>query len=338
MSCSRPLYSKKILSYTGQPVPIPCRSCECCRMDKTNMWISRCEYELGQYKTASFVTFTYDDEHLPFANNTSRRPTLDYMHLHKYIDSIRHRAKKDFAKNPNHYKYSVPNFKYIGSAEYGDKFERPHYHVIFFGLDPAECDSFFQRSWRYGSIQVDPVKPGAFAYVVKYIQKEVFGQALKDNYYSKGCLPPRLFVSTGLGADMYREHSEEIARKGYFTRGQHRVYPPAYYKNKYHPSNGLEDLAIDTRRWKEEKKRYEHYRSLGGNYSYPEWKIRNTSIRERRLLQRKLISLQSTEAPPDVFQPHRSRAVERIIAKLAKLGYFFSDMPDFDTYTDKIPF
>lgn len=337
MSCSRPLFSNKILTHTGLPAPIPCRSCECCRMDKTNEWISRCEYEQGLHNSASFVTFTYDDEHLPFANDTSLRPTLDYMHFHKYIDSIKHRAKKLFDKYPNKYSHCDKNFKYIASAEYGDKFERPHYHCVFFGLDPFECDTFLKRSWSYGSIQVDPVKPGAFSYIVKYIQKQTFGKLRDDMYYSKGCLPPRLFVSTGLGSGMYLEHSKEISEKGYFTRGQHRVYPNAYYKNKYHPQSAEQELVIESDLWRELHKRFKHYQDLGGNLSYSDWHISQSKIREQRLLVRKLKSLSSTERPSSK-PPSRGRVVSRIVSNLERLGYFFDGMPDFDSYKDTVPF
>lgn len=282
MSCSRPYFMKEVINpFTNAPLGIRCRTCECCRQDKLNELSSRADFELGRFNSASFVTFTYDDEHLPWVGST--HPTLSYEHFHKYLDSVRHRAKKQFPFHPFKYFHSSVNFTYIGCAEYGGKFERPHYHIIFFGIDPEECNDFLKTSWKYGSIDVQPLKKGGVNYVLKYINKQVFGELKQVLYLDKGCLPPKIFYSTGFGSGLYEKHAKELYEKGYISNGQKRIYANAYYTKKYRNLNTQSIAELDYDRWKSIKKRYDHYLQLGGYVTIDKWLYDQTLVREKRL-------------------------------------------------------
>lgn len=282
MSCFRPFFTEDVVDHNGKPVPIPCRTCECCRADITAQWKDRCKYEFGKYGVGAFVTFTYDDDHLYFADGFNR-PSLNYEHFHKFMDSIRHRIKHPTKKLSKQLIRSVPNFKYLAVGEYGDKFERPHYHCLFFGLDFNECKDFLRSSWRYGAIEVDPIKPGAFGYVIKYVQKQVFGQLRDELYYQKGALPPKMFISTGLGAGLYYKNQKDFLKYGYIRDGQKRIIVPPYYAKKI----GIlaEDwiVSMDALRREDEQRRYKKYVDLGGKLDISSWKIHNKKLREYKL-------------------------------------------------------
>lgn len=282
MSCSRPYFSNKYLNFYGRPVEIACRSCECCRADRNAMWTERAKYEFSRFGVGAFVTFTYDDEHLPIADGFSH-PTLDYSHYHKYIDSVRHRAAKLFDRYPNKYFYSDKNFTYLGCAEYGDKFERPHIHILFFGLDFRECAQFLKKSWRYGSIQVKPIKKGAYNYVVKYLQKQVFGKLLDELYYDKGCLPPKLFFSRGFGRGLYYDNVDIFRKYGYIKKGNKRINVPLYYAQKMFVWTDDWLWHLDNMRMEEEFKAYRHYQRMGGLMNFSTWKMDNRKVREYKL-------------------------------------------------------
>lgn len=282
MSCSRPFFKDNVVDHNGKPVPIPCRTCECCRADITAQWKDRCIYEFGKYGVGAFVTFTYDDDHLYFSDGF-QRPSLNYEHFHKFMDSIRHRIKHPTAKMSKSLIRSVPDFKYLAVGEYGDKFERPHFHCLFFGLDFSECKEFLRCSWKYGSIQVDPIKPGAFGYVIKYVQKQVFGSLRDELYYNKGVLPPKMFISTGLGAGLYYNNQKDFLKYGYIRDGQKRIVVPPYYAKKI--GILMEDwiVTMDALRRDDEQRRYKRYVNLGGTLDISSWKIHNRKLREYKL-------------------------------------------------------
>lgn len=282
MSCYRPFFMPDVVDHNGRPVPIPCRTCECCRADITAQWKDRCKYEFGKFGVGAFVTFTYDDDNLYFSDGFGR-PSLNYEHFHKFMDSIRHRIKHPTAKMKKQLVRSVPNFKYLAVGEYGDKFERPHYHCLFFGLDFSECKDFLRGSWKYGAIEVDPIKPGAFGYVIKYVQKQVFGQLRDELYFHKGVLPPKMFVSTGLGAGLYYDNQKDFLKYGCIKDGQRRINVPSYYAKKIGILTEDWIVSMDALRRKEEHRLYRHYVDLGGRLDISSWKIHNRQLREYKL-------------------------------------------------------
>lgn len=282
MSCSRPFFKDDVVDHNGRPVPIPCRTCECCRADITAQWKDRCKYEFGKYGVGAFVTFTYDDDHLYYADGFDRA-SLNYEHFHKFMDSVRHRIKKPTEKMKKCLVRSVPDFKYLAVGEYGDRFERPHFHCLFFGLDFHECKDFLRGSWKYGAIEVDPIKPGAFGYVIKYVQKQVFGQLRDELYYNKGVLPPRMFVSTGLGSGLYYENQDDFLKYGYIRDGQKRIVVPPYYAKKIGILTEDWIVSMDVLRRKDEHRRYKKYVDLGGTLDISSWKIYNRQLREYKL-------------------------------------------------------
>ena len=114
-----------------QIVPIPCGRCEGCRLDYGKRWADRM---LVEYNTprpygsrkAVFVTFTYDQQHLPFVDCVDgvSRPTL---------------SKRDWQLFVKRFRKERP-MRYLVAGEYGDATFRPHYHAIMFGVDLADFE------------------------------------------------------------------------------------------------------------------------------------------------------------------------------------------------------
>ena len=207
---------------------LPCGNCLGCRIDKLTLWTARCNYE--QIKGANaFVTFTYDDYHLPY-NDGSLFPTLKQEHFHKYMDNIRHKIKSMPILPP----YCRKDFSYFASGEYGDTFNRPHYHVLFFGLDFMAFKKLFDTTWKNGFIKSLPLTSGGVRYVVDYFTKNlVTGEKAEKEYDNKGIERPFKSSSRGLGSELFYTHRDEIRNGDVLKIGSRIIPVPSYYKNLF---------------------------------------------------------------------------------------------------------
>lgn len=128
---------------------LPCSTCIGCRTARAKEWAMRCWLERLDHVHALFLTLTYNDNYLP--------PTLVKDHVSSYLKRVRAY-------------YPRERVRFFASGEYGEKFERPHYHVLLFGL--PECKAV-HKSWRAGFVQVDEVTPKSAAYVAGYCSKKI---------------------------------------------------------------------------------------------------------------------------------------------------------------------
>lgn len=215
---------------------VPCGWCYCCRRDKQNYMIDRANYEYCKRLTGAFVTFTYDDIWLfrecavpdvdgrPIFETNDKgdlqlRSTLNYRHVTNFIDSIRHYIK-------DHKEIQgvmcQPNFSYLYCGEYGELSGehngngRPHFHVLFFGLDFAFCKKIIFERWKYGFIDVLPILDGGIRYVTKYMDKFVSGDLARFQYDFRGKARPRLRASVGFGQGLLWDNIDDIYAN-YFT-------------------------------------------------------------------------------------------------------------------------
>lgn len=137
------------------------------------MWTARLAIEAQAHSKASFVTLTYADEKLPAGNTLSRE------HWREFTKGI--------------------GYRYFGCGEYGEKFGRPHYHFILFGLDPLLAEAFCAARWPYGFVSVRPVLPAHFGYVAAYTVKKLTRST--DERLAPGQLPEfaRMSRRPGIG-------------------------------------------------------------------------------------------------------------------------------------------
>lgn len=78
----------------------------------------------------SFFTFTYSDDNLPLTEKGL--PTLDYRDFQLYLKKLRQ---------------ALPySFRFYVAGEYGTQSQRPHYHCVFFGINPDDYPLVF-RFW-----------------------------------------------------------------------------------------------------------------------------------------------------------------------------------------------
>lgn len=139
---------------------IPCGRCLSCRLSRARDWAIRCSLELRNHNRACWCTLTYDDAHLP--------STLRPEHLSGFIKRLRKNAGSE----------ATGNIRFFGCGEYGERFGRPHYHAILFGIAESKV---VEKSWRAGRVQVDSLSPAAIAYVAGYCTKK----AQQNSYWKR---------------------------------------------------------------------------------------------------------------------------------------------------------
>lgn len=157
---------------------VPCRQCYGCRVRKTIDWALRCTHELQAHKGVGvFLTLTYDNENIPSDGG------LVKSHLRSFHDSLRKRIKPS-------------NYKYFQCGEYGDKTNRPHYHLLLFGFDfPDKTlwstnrmghkyyrSKILEKSWKKGNCMIAELNYQTACYTARYCQKKITGDAAKEHY------------------------------------------------------------------------------------------------------------------------------------------------------------
>lgn len=135
----------------GSALLLPCGGCLGCRFSRAREWALRCSLELSQHDAAAFVTLTYDTEHVPV--------TLSVRHLQLFFKRLR----RSVGDTP---------LRFFASGEYGDKFGRPHYHALVFGL-PESSAGVVSDVWPRGAVHVGSVTPESVSYVAGYVSKKV---------------------------------------------------------------------------------------------------------------------------------------------------------------------
>lgn len=243
----------------GKAISVPCNRCIGCRLERARQWAVRIMHEAKMHDENSFITLTYDDDHLP----ANRSVVVEDCQL--FLKRLRARV------HPKRIRFFL-------CAEYGEicvkcgqgrkkcscvpsgPFEigRPHYHAIIFGLDfpdkvrvkrSGEFDLYsselLSAAWGNGSTSIGEVSFDTASYVASYAVKKIGGPKAKEHY--KGRKPEFSLMSRGgrkaggigrkwiekFGTDVYP--SDEVIVKGRSTR------PPRYY-DKWFETRSPEDF------------------------------------------------------------------------------------------------
>jgi len=186
-------------------------------------------HEKANHKKSTFVTLTYDDEHYPSDGLVTK------VTLQKYIKRLRFN--------------SGAKIKYFGCGEYGEKYGRPHYHLILFGLSPG--DSCIDSSWLKGLTYSGTVTMDSCKYVAGYVQKKLYGtHNLNERDYTIFSLKSQgLGLQWALENEAYLKHNEKITVKGV------PLGIPRYYANKL-------DIDFSDSQQKQQKKVDDEYARL----------------------------------------------------------------------------
>jgi len=159
------------------PIKLPCGQCIGCRLSRSSDWASRCMHESTLHQENSFITLTYNEENLPYDESLTK------PHFQKFMKRLR-------KSQPN------KKLRYYMCGEYGEKYKRPHYHLILFGYKPTDLEPYginhkgeplytspsIVKLWGKGYVDVGSVTYESAAYVARYIMKKQTGQKAHEHY------------------------------------------------------------------------------------------------------------------------------------------------------------
>lgn len=224
-------YSRHVLeSRYGKDIllALPCGKCLACKLDYAKNWATRCMLEVKDHEVSTFVTLTFDDEHLVKPNRDT------------FCAFIR-RLRKDY------------KVRYFAVGELGEHTKRFHYHAILFGFMPEDLDPLFcspsgewtftsksfKKYWPYGNALFGEVTFASAGYVARYCMKKV-----KDESF--------IMMSThpGIGANYITENMESIYKhdKIFGSFGSMKYVRPPRYADKLLEKKDPELLATITQR------------------------------------------------------------------------------------------
>lgn len=196
---------------------LPCGGCYGCRRDRLLLWTARAQYEHSRYQSASFLTLTYDEYHLP-RSHALADPSLCKQQATGFFNRLH-------GKCPPHARLLV--------GEYGDRFARPHYHALIYGLDWHDYMPVFDKTWPHGSIKSLPVSAGSVRYVLDYMRKNINGPLAVELYDKTLRERPFFTASRHFGEQFFSDHAEEISKTGFVSIGSRLCCVPTHYKNIY---------------------------------------------------------------------------------------------------------
>lgn len=213
---------------------VPCGKCAECRAKYQSEYAALSVLEANQAGSIAFITFTYNNDSLPVWIIRDIAGVKSPVAFQRGCECYKQQLE-DWSKNgcrliPDYTieqddflcpslnrddiksllkKYRQDYFRRHGErldlrmscfGEYGEKFHRPHYHMLVYGLSRDEVNRLCQK-WTYGFTAIEYVErfnadgSDAFIKVSRYVSK----------YVSKGDMLP-LFVREGF-AEAPRKHS-----------------------------------------------------------------------------------------------------------------------------------
>jgi len=233
---------------------IPCGKCYGCQTDKRLMWTIRNTHEAKEHQNVTFLTLTYDDEHLPWHGSLSK--TI----LQKFLKRLRHECER--VHNPKYTNSRVnklvadcKKIRFFAAGEYGTTSKRAHYHALLYGLWPQDAerygsDSFTSESlsklWTEGSHQFSRVNPDRIAYVCGYTIKKMGSIRDREPYTVEGVdtetgeviyaqRQPEFAVMSrrpGIGSKWFEKYERDL-RRGFLHHEGSKVTIPRFYERKY---------------------------------------------------------------------------------------------------------
>lgn len=233
----------------------PCYQCMVCRLRVQRMWVARILLEEAVHERSSFVTLTYDDEHLPgsFVRNGVEYPagSVNPRDVQLWLKKLRRSS-------------SVP-IRYVAVGEYGDKYERAHYHAALFGCDDIQA---IGETWGNGSVLVKGIGPESAAYIVSYVLKRRNNVERSEGRYPEfklQSLRPAIGLRTSEGLRVPAGREVQGVRIG------GRIYPLGkYLRSKLRTLDGPESedaiglrhrlakYALQVRDYEEHERKIEH--------------------------------------------------------------------------------
>lgn len=232
-----------------------CGQCLPCRINSRRVLTNRIMLESTLWDQNSFLTLTYDDEHLPPGNSLNRDHTTDFM------KRLRQRLAPHRIRT-----FLVGEYGHEGARQWN-----PHYHAALFNFN---CLGKIQRpetgprcycqhcelvrsAWGHGNITLDELNNTTADYIGGYVTKKMTDPQdtrLEGRYPEFSSYPMR----PGLAADavpsiattLQSQYGHLAFKHGdiphALARGRKQVPLGRYLKRKVRQAIGLEKINQET--------------------------------------------------------------------------------------------
>lgn len=245
------------LDKQGMTDQFPCGKCPPCLRKRQAGWLFRLKQEQLISKNASFITLTYDDEHLP--KTEQGIPTLNRKHPQLFIKRLRKIVETYFPQ--------TEKIRYYLCGEYGSITARPHYHAIIFNLPQEYLNhpELLTRDWQMGNTMTCACNDATMTYVTKYIMKTMYHENDKTDPRQKEFSN----ISKGIGGSYLSKATRsyyKVHLLPYLTveDGERRTMP-RYYKEKLYTeaerkkiNKKTEQYMLDNPEFNSEKHRQDY--------------------------------------------------------------------------------
>ncbi len=219
-------YGKIRLSSEGELL-LPCGKCSECISKRAFDWATRCAHEISDHEDNTFITLTYDDEHL------AKIDPLDFKKPWQlFIKKLRKKLKT--------------KIRYIVSHEYGGKTGRPHHHAILFGYDFHDQYHFtnspsgeklfrseeLESLWTQGISSIGQANEKTAYYIASYALKSNNNSYIHPDSGEIHTIRDSMDASKrpAIGKNFFLRNADQLAKSNTLL--------PRYYQKlmeKYHP-------------------------------------------------------------------------------------------------------
>lgn len=241
--------------YIDQPVTVPCGQCIGCRIDRSREWALRCYHESKFHSRSCFATLTFDDEYLPADG------CLDKTVIQKFMKRLR-------------FHFPDATIRFFACGEYGEDKNRPHYHIILFGIDFYEdrkkhsikkdktyyTSETLSKIWGFGHCLITNFSYANAAYTARYIMKKQMGKNAQEHeqYETVNEQTGELFQRTpefalmsrnpGLGSSWYDKYKTDAFPSDFLVVDGKKHPVPRFYVNKLKKQSVTEHAMIVKKR------------------------------------------------------------------------------------------
>lgn len=221
----------------------PCGKCIGCTLEYSRQWAIRCVHESMMHDENCFITLTYNNENLPRDNGVHKDE------VQKFMKNLRREVNPKLVR-------------YYAAGEYGDRFNRPHYHICLFGHDFKDkeileitkrgrlsnrfstrqmCTLYTSKElgklWKKGFHSIGKLNFETAAYAARYVTKKRFvSDSSYDSYVAfnrkyKGRNVEFALMSRmpGLARSWIEKYMTDVYPKGYFTINGIKMRTIRYY-------------------------------------------------------------------------------------------------------------
>ncbi|WNK12815.1 MAG: replication initiator protein [Microvirus sp.] len=260
MTCTNPLKAYRPLSKIDggryvfnaakalnpdNPTLVPCGVCQSCRVARSRDWAIRCMHESQMHPVNTFATLTFSDEHLP------KNYSVDVRDVQLFMKRLR----KKFSSK----------IRFLACGEYGDKFLRPHYHLLLFNHiftdqqfykhtpqgDRLYTSEDLDTLWPFGQAILGDLTYQSAAYCARYVMKKITGDRADEHYVrlhpitnTLHVVKPEFQVSStnpGLGSTWFDKFKDDAFPSDFLIVDGKKHPVPKYYLKKLQQEEAAPD-------------------------------------------------------------------------------------------------